>query len=150
MFALGSFLLGPTGLSLPMTPCMCRYVVCLPWAMTLMVTMDSKMALVTSLHLFTKLSPVSEVFWSGNPAFLWHFQHSTLLGPHPGASSVVATLGGGIRWWERQNQRERAIEHRVCVCTYACVSACIGNPEVSFMQFSGTTTLILSQELSLA
>lgn len=32
-------------LSLPMTSCMCRYVVCLPWAMTLMVTVDSKLCL---------------------------------------------------------------------------------------------------------
>lgn len=34
VLALGSFLLGPTGPPLPMTPCMGRYVVCLPWALS--------------------------------------------------------------------------------------------------------------------
>lgn len=62
-----------------------------------------------------------------------------VLGPHPGASLLVVALGGGIRWWTRQNQC--AVEHRVCM--YAYVSPCIGKPEVNLVPFSGAIHLNL-------
>lgn len=108
--------------------------------MTLMVTVDSKLALVTSLQLFPGTlvrQPSLTLALSASVIY-----SSTLLGPHPGASSLFAALSGGIRWCE-----DRTRENLQLSTTYACVSTCTGKPEVNLMPFSGTITLILSQGL---